>query len=138
MDIIEYFVCEPKRDFYVRELAKLTKKSPTTISKYLKDYSKRGVLVCEEKFNHLLFKANLHSEEYKDIRNFHVSRYIKETKSFELLKQKSEAIVLIDRMDHIELIVIGRSCLRRFEKININVKLIVFMFNSVYPLNKEN
>jgi DNA-binding transcriptional ArsR family regulator len=123
MDIIEYFVREPKREFYVRQLAKLTKKSPTTVSKYLKDYSKKGVLVCEEKFNHLLFRTNLENEEYKDLRNFYLSRYVKNTKSYEILTKKSEVIIFIDRIDHVELMVIGPCSINKFEKIAIDVKL---------------
>jgi len=123
MDIIEYFVKHPRREFYVRELAKLTGKSPTTVSKRLKDYSKKGVLTSESKFNHLLFRANLDNEEYMDIRNFYLGRYIKSTKSYGLIIKKSPlSIVFIDNIDHIELAIVGQS-ISKFDEIGIPIEL---------------
>ncbi len=56
--MIEYFIKEPERKFHIRELSKLLKKSPTTISKYLKKAERDGILKSEKKLNHLLFEAN--------------------------------------------------------------------------------
>ncbi len=63
--IIEFFIKEPEREFHVRELSKLTNKSPTTVSKYLKKYSKKCVLKSEKKLNHLFFRADTESREFK-------------------------------------------------------------------------
>src|SRR3989338_2033533 len=52
--ISEPFFKEPEREFYVRELAKLLKKSPTTISKYLKEYESKKILISKKKLNHNL------------------------------------------------------------------------------------
>jgi len=65
--LIEFFIKEPEKEFYVRQIASLLKKSPTTISKYLKDYEAKNILKSERKFNHLLFKAN-NSEEFKQVK----------------------------------------------------------------------
>ncbi|MBS3092060.1 nucleotidyltransferase domain-containing protein [Candidatus Pacearchaeota archaeon] len=72
--IIEYFIREPEKVFHVRELSKLLRKSPTTISKYLKEYEKEKVLSSENKLNHLFFKANLDNQAFKDIKlNYNLS-----------------------------------------------------------------
>ena len=44
--ILEIFIKEPEREFHVREIAKLLKKSPTTISKYLKTYESKKFLTA--------------------------------------------------------------------------------------------
>ena len=64
-NLIEYFIKEPEKDFHVRGLSKLLKKSPTTISKYLNKYEKDGILISEKKFNHLFFRANLNNYFFK-------------------------------------------------------------------------
>jgi len=66
--LIEFFIKKPEKEFYVRELARILKKSPTTISKYLKEFDRKGILRLEKKFNHLLFKANNENEEFKQIK----------------------------------------------------------------------
>lgn len=95
-EILAYFFEEPEKEFYVRELAKLLKKSPTTISKYLEIMKKEQLLISSKKFNHLLFKAEV-NRKFKDLKlNYNLSLirdsglldYIKETFNY------PEAIVL--------------------------------------------
>jgi len=69
--VLKYFIENPEKEFYVREIAKKENKSPTTISKVLKNYQKKKVLVSEEKLNHLMFRANSESIEYKLIKINH-------------------------------------------------------------------
>ena len=69
--LIESFIDEPEREFHVRELAKKLNKSPTTISKYLKDYEIKKILVSKKRLNHLLFKANTESNEFKQLKLNH-------------------------------------------------------------------
>jgi len=70
-NILKYFINEPEREFFVRELAKLNKKSPTTISKYLHQLKKENLLTSKNKYNHLLFKANTESRKFKDKKLFY-------------------------------------------------------------------
>jgi len=67
-EIIELFFKEPEKEYHVRDIAKRVGKSPTTISKYLKDFEKNGLLKSESKFNHLIFKANEESLRFKLLR----------------------------------------------------------------------
>lgn len=66
--VLELFIKEPEREFHVREIAKILKKSPTTISKYLKDYEKKKILSSVRKLNHLLFQANSESPNFKQLK----------------------------------------------------------------------
>ena len=67
-NILKYFIENPEKEFYVRELSKLTRKSPTTISKYLNKFKKEDLLISNRKLNHFLFKANSENKEFKDIK----------------------------------------------------------------------
>ncbi|QQG38461.1 MAG: nucleotidyltransferase domain-containing protein [Candidatus Woesearchaeota archaeon] len=64
--ILEYFIKEPEREFHVRELARLAKRSPTTISRYLEKLKKENQLIPKKKLNHLLYKANTENPFFKD------------------------------------------------------------------------
>ncbi len=95
--LLRYFFEEPEREFHVRELAKLLKKSPTTISKYLNELKKEGILVSERRLNHLLFKANSKSFQFKDAKLFYNLKKIRESGILEYLDEQlnhPQAIIL--------------------------------------------
>ncbi|MFH0906225.1 MAG: nucleotidyltransferase domain-containing protein [archaeon] len=56
--ILELFFKNTEKEYYVREIARILKKAPTTISKYLKELEKEGLLIAESKFNHLIFRSS--------------------------------------------------------------------------------
>jgi len=94
--LLGYFFEEPEREFYVRELAKLLKKSPTTISKYLDILKKEQLLISSKKFNHLLFKADV-NRKFKDSKLNYNLCLIRNSGLLDYLKDKlnyPEAIVL--------------------------------------------
>lgn len=96
-NILKNFFNAPEREFHIRELAKITKKSPTTISKYLSSLKKRGVLISRKKLNHLLFKANTQSQYFKDMKLFFNIKMIRDSGLIEHLEEElnyPEAIVL--------------------------------------------
>src|SRR3989344_1774052 len=64
-DLIDLFIKEPQREFHVREVANILKKSPTTISKYLKKLEHETIVNSARKLGHLLFKANTASIYFK-------------------------------------------------------------------------
>ncbi len=132
MDILKYFYYEPEREFHVRELAKLEKKSPTTISKYLDLLKKKNLLIVRKKYNHLLFKANFESPTFRIFKLSHNLRKIIESGLIEHLVEEfryPEAIVLFGSfrkaedipVSDIDLIIISHNKkdvnLEKFEKI---------------------
>lgn len=46
--ILKLFVQEPEKEFHVRQISKIINKSPTTISKYLKELEKKKILISEK------------------------------------------------------------------------------------------
>lgn len=140
MDIIEYFINEPEKEFHVRELAKRVKKSPTTISKYLKQLEKENILLSEKKFNHLFFKANNEYPTFKDRKLLYNLQKIRSSGLIEYVSKiyNPEAIILfgsfakaedIDKSD-IDLLVITpvkkEANLEKYEK-NVNHKIQLFL-----------
>lgn len=96
-NILELFIKEPEREFHVREVAKIMKKSPATISKYLKQYEAQNILISKSKLNHLLFRANTESFRFKQIKLNHNLSTIQESGLINYLIEEfnqPEAIVL--------------------------------------------
>lgn len=87
-DILEYFFEYPEREFHVREIAKLLKKSPTTISKYLNELKKEGILLSENKLNHHLFRANSTNHLFKDSKLFYNIETLRESGLLEYLDEQ--------------------------------------------------
>lgn len=153
MDIIKYFVENPERWFHVRELAKITKNSPTTLSKYLKEMKKGDLLISERKFNHLFFKANNESSTFKDRKLFFNLEKIRKSGVIGHLKEiyQPEAIVLfgsfrkaenIEKSD-IDLLVITPSKkeikLDRYEKkLRHSIQLFLFSKKKLEEMKVKN
>ncbi len=95
--LLSYFFEEPEREFHIRELARLTKKSPTTIAKYLNKYQKESLLVAQKKLHHFLFKANNKNPLFKQRKLSYNLQSIQESGLIEFLNDiynHPEAIIL--------------------------------------------
>ena len=77
--ILEFFIEEPEKEFHVRQLSKLLKKSPTTTSKYLKEFEKKRFLISERKLNHHLFRANVGNKKFKRLKLNHNLNMLQES-----------------------------------------------------------
>jgi predicted nucleotidyltransferase len=79
INILKIFFESPNKNFNVREVARIFKISPATISKELKIFAKESILLetKERRFN--FYKANLDSSLYRDIKVFYNIRNIKES-----------------------------------------------------------
>jgi len=125
--LLKYFFEEPQREFHVRELAKLVKKSPTTVSNKLKSLTKQGILLSEKKLNHLFFKANFDNDIYRDLKTHYNILKIKKSGLIDYLEEEfnyPEAIILFGSMakasniprSDIDILIIS------FDKKEINLK----------------
>lgn len=79
-NLINIFLKNPNRDYHIRELARILNKSPTTISKELKELEKTGFLISKFERNHHIYKINVENPEYKILKK--ISKLMKENKEF--------------------------------------------------------
>ncbi|HLC87229.1 MAG TPA: nucleotidyltransferase domain-containing protein [Candidatus Nanoarchaeia archaeon] len=152
--LLKFFINEPEREFYVRELAKILKKSPTTISKFLKRYESKKILISKRKLNHLFFKADANSKKFKQLKlNYNLS-LINESGIIDFLEDffnYPEAIVLFgsfakaenNKNSDIDLLVISQKkqepSLEKFEKkLGYNIQLFIHSKEELNRLKKEN
>lgn len=56
--LLPYFYEQSERQFHIRELARITHKSPASISQHLQKLRQKKLLISQKKLNHLLYKAN--------------------------------------------------------------------------------
>ena len=66
--ILLLFFDNPYREFYLREIAKLGKLSPSTCKRYLDFYSHRGLIMKSRKANLILFRASTESPPYRHLK----------------------------------------------------------------------
>ena len=121
--MLNFFMKESGKEFHVRQLSKLLKKSPTTISKYLKDFEKEGILKSERKFNHLLFKADIESKKFKKL---------KVDYNLELLESSGLIDYLVKEFNHPEAMVLFGSFAKAENISKSDIDLLI-----VSPLKKE-
>jgi len=76
---LKIFFEEPNREFNVREYARLMKISPATASKILKNLSNRKILLGREERIFKLYKSNLDSGLYIDLKIFYNIRKLRES-----------------------------------------------------------
>ena len=151
-DMLMLFMKEPEREFHVREIARIIRKSPTTISKYLKQYEREGLLNSEKKLNHLVFKAS-GNQEFKQIKLNHNLKLIKESGLVDFLIEEysPEAIVLFGSFakaentpkSDIDLLIISskknQPSLSKFEsKLNHKIQLFIHSKDEINKFSKTN
>lgn len=139
--LINLFIKEPEREFHIRELARLLKKSPTTISKYLKEYELKNILISKRSLNHFLFKANTDSPKFRQLKLNYNLNILHDSELIEYLSEEfnnPEAIVLFgsfskaedNKNSDIDLLIITSKkqepLLEKYEKI-LGHKIQVFM-----------
>ncbi len=151
--VLEFFIKEPEKEFHVRRISKILKKSPTTISKYLRNFEKQGILKSKRKLNHLLFKANLENEKFKILKLNYNLKSLYESKLINYLVEEfnyPEAIILFGSFSKaentlksdIDILVISPLKkdveLNKFEKkLNSEVQLFVYSKKTLKKINKE-
>lgn len=66
--IISLLVENPGREFHIREIAKIVKASPTTVSKIVKQLKYKGIVSTVMVSNHLMVKAKSESPMVKSLK----------------------------------------------------------------------
>ncbi len=152
--ILELFIKESEREFHVREIAKILKKSPTTVSKYLKIYEKQNMLISNRKLNHLIFKANTESNKFKQLKLNYNLNVIYESGLVDYLSgefNQPSAIVLFgsfvkaenNKNSDIDLLIVSSKkqepSLEKFEKkLGHKIQLFIHSEEDLEELKKKN
>ncbi|MBU2616450.1 MAG: nucleotidyltransferase domain-containing protein [Nanoarchaeota archaeon] len=87
LNTLKIFLENPTKGFSVRESARILKKAPATISKELKKFAKQNILQEQKIRGSNIYKANLDSELFRDIKIFYTITKIKQSKLIESLNQ---------------------------------------------------
>lgn len=79
LNILKIFLESPTKEFNIREFGRILKIAPATASSQLKFFAKKDILKERKERNLLLYKANLGSDIYLDIKKFYNTRKIKDS-----------------------------------------------------------
>ena len=79
LNTLKLFFEEPNREFNVREVARLLNNTPATASKQLKEFAKRDILTYRKERILDLYKSNLESDGYRDLKLYYMLKILKES-----------------------------------------------------------
>ena len=151
LNILKIFFEEPTKEFNVREVARILHISPATASKALNMFVKKGLLLKRKERLLKLYKANLESDFYKDLKIFYNIRKIKEIGLLDALNAfyfkptivlfGSAAFGLDTETSDFDLLIISEKTkefpdLKRFEK-KVNRKLQLFVVKDISKLRNK-
>src|SRR3989344_7817691 len=71
MDILKYFFEDSEKEFHLRELARISRLAPSTVSTYINGLVKSEVIITRKSRGFRLFKSNTESAIYKDAKLFY-------------------------------------------------------------------
>lgn len=91
LTILKFFIDEPNRRFHIRELSKLTKLAPTTVTNYLNDFKNKGFLEEKKERNYILYRANAENRSYNDLKLYYNIKKIRDSGLIDFL---------IDELNH--------------------------------------
>jgi len=151
LNILKLFFEEPTREFNVREVARLLKISPATASKELKKLVKKRLLKERKERMLNLYKSDLESDTYRDLKIYYNLRKVRESDLIDSLNKfylkptivmfGSCAYGLDTEMSDFDLLVISEKTkefpeAKSYEK-RLNRKLQLFIVKEIKDLKNE-
>jgi predicted nucleotidyltransferase len=151
LNILKIFFEEPTREFNVREIARILDIAPATASKELKGLVKQSILKERKQKTFNLYKANLESDFYRDLKIYYNLRKIKDSGLLEALNKfylkptivlfGSVASGLDTETSDFDLLVISEKIKefpesKKFEK-KLNRKLQIFVVKNIKELKNK-
>lgn len=137
--ILKLFLRDPYEESHLREVARLTKVSPSTAKKFLDKFEKNNLILRSRKGNLAIFRANIDSPVFRQIKIAYNLFILKSSGLIDKLTRSSPASVVLygsmanglDSKDSdIDILVIGRKeklDLSKFErKLGREVSLIIY------------
>jgi predicted nucleotidyltransferase len=82
-DTLALFFDEPTREFNVREVGRLLRIAPASASKRLKEFARRSILKERKERQLLLYRADIDSSYYRDLKVFFNIRRLKDSRFLE-------------------------------------------------------
>ncbi|MBI4020236.1 MAG: nucleotidyltransferase domain-containing protein [Candidatus Aenigmarchaeota archaeon] len=149
--LLRLFLEQPSREFSVREASRAVRIAPATASKKLKEYTKKGILKERKERVLKLYKADVESCSYTDLKIYYNMRKIRESGLLEAINRfyLKPAVVLFGSassgMDtetsDFDLVVISEKTaefpgLKAFEK-KINRRLQLFAVKDIREVKNE-
>lgn len=149
--ILKLFFEEPTKEINVREVARLLEISPPTASKKLKKFAKDDLLIERKEKGFNLYKADLDSDGYRDLKVYYNIRKVKECGLFDSLNKfyLKPTIVLFGSAAHgldiensdFDILIISEKKkqfpeIKKYEK-KINRKLQIFVVKKINELKNE-
>lgn len=92
---LKIFFEEPAKEFHLRQLARLLRKNPVTVKKYLKDAVKLNILKCKKERKLELYSSNIENFYYKEYKRIYNRFKIIESGLLELLKKEFNLPLII-------------------------------------------
>ncbi len=151
LNTLKLFFEYPAREFNVRDVARALKLNPATASTYLKKFEKAGILKYKKQRIQDLYKANLDSDRYRDLKVYYLIRNLRESGFIESLNKfyVKPAIVLFGSCAYgldtetsdIDLVVISEKTAdfpeqKKFEK-KLMRKIQIFALKDIKDLKNE-
>ena len=87
INFLRLFFEEPNREFNVREIARLAKTAPATASSRLKEFAQQSILKHRKERMLDLYKADLESASYRDLKAYYSIRKLRESGLIEGLNE---------------------------------------------------
>ena len=87
INMLKLFFEEPTREFNAREVARIAKTAPATASSKLKEFAKQSILKHRKERMLDLYKADLESSPYRDLKLYYIIRKLRESGLIESLKE---------------------------------------------------
>lgn len=85
---LKLFFEDPTKEFHLRELARLLKRNPVTVKRYLKGFVSLGILKCKKERKLELYSSNIENFYYKEYKRVYNRFKIIESGLFDFLKKE--------------------------------------------------
>lgn len=152
--IVNLFLTDSYSKFNVREVARLTRLSPSTASKYLNRLVEEGILKRGVERNYILYSADAESKHFRDLKIYHNIKRIRLSGVIDFIEKElnyPEAILLFGsfvkgenrKESDVDLFILSESeqtlKLEQFEK-KLGAKIQIFLYTrkDVEKMKKSN
>ena len=152
--ILNLFLTGSYSKFNVREVARLTKLSPSTASKYLNRLVEKDILKKVAERNYILYSADTESEQFRDLKIYHNIKRIRLSGVIDFIEKEfnyPEAILLFGsfakgenrKESDVDLFILSESEqrleLEPFEKkLEAKIQILLYTRRDVEKMKKSN